>query len=504
MYNARPGLGRAMKPQTVLVLDIGKTNKKAAVYDRDFRVLAEERVSLGPAAWRGLEVERTDELLAWFKDRLRVFAQTYEICAISISGHGATLALLNEHDELAMPVLSYTSPVDAAVQEEFYQEYGSRTDLHRATASPDLGFVNMAKMLHYVRTRLPKEWAASRRGLFYPQFFAHALTGRCAIEPTYVGNHSYLWDYARKDWSDVARKLGADTLFGGPMRAPWDVLGPLRPSWIKECGVGAECKVAVGIHDSNANLLPYLAREESEFLLNSTGTWCVLMRPSKKSTLTDEQLAAGVFFNQSAYSGPVLTGLLPAGMEYETFAKFAPFPDGQDEESLAKVSADRDLFVIPGTLPDVPVFPGARPGLIVGIRHYTLNELHAGMATGVIGTLRQRYFAALNLALALATKRAVAHLDAPRGTRAYIEGGFASNAMYCHLVATLCPNFDWMLTSMKEGTAFGAALCGWAAADGVDPRELAMRYSIVTKNIVGYDIKQLAAYEAEYLQRVAR
>ncbi len=491
-----------MKPQTVLVLDIGKTNKKAAVYDRDFRVLAEERISLGTAAWRGLEVERTDELLAWFRDRLRAFAREYDIRAISISGHGATLALLDERGELAMPVLSYTSPTDPAFNEEFYCEYGSRASLHRATASPDLGFVNMAKILHYVRTRLPECWAASRRGLFYPQFFAHALTGRYTLEPTYVGNHSYLWDYARKDWSEVARRLGADKLFGGPMRAPWEVLGPLRENWIEECGVGAECKVAVGIHDSNANLLPYLARDESEFLLNSTGTWCVLMRPSRKSTLTDEQLAADVFFNQSAYGGPVLTGLLPAGMEYEAFAKFAPFADAQDEESLAKVAADRDLFVIPGTLPDVPAFPGAMPGLIVGNRRYSLQELQSGAAASVIGTLRQRYFAALNLALALATKRALTHLDAPRGTRAYIEGGFASNLVYCRLVAKLCPNFDWHLTPAKEGTAFGAALCGWAAVENVDPRRLACRYTITTRTVPPLDQSRIGQYETEFFKRI--
>ncbi len=491
-----------MKQPGVVVLDIGKTNKKAVVYDRDFRVLAEERISLGTVEWRRLEVERTDELLAWFRDRLRQFAQAFDIRAISISGHGATLALLDDRDQLALPVLSYTSPVDAAFNEEFYREYGSREALHRATASPDLGFVNMAKMLHYVRTRLPEEWAACRRGLFYPQFFAHALTGRHALEPTYVGNHSYLWDYARKDWSEVARRLGADKLFGGPMRAPWEVLGPLRESWMRDCGIGAQCKASVGIHDSNANLLPYLAREESEFLLNSTGTWCVLMQPSAASMLTKKQAASGLFFNQSAYGGPVLTGLLPAGMEYEAFARFASFADAQDEDSLSRLIADRDLLVIPGTLPDVPVFPGAKPGLIVGNRHFTLDELTSGAAAGVIATLRQPYFAALNLALALATKRALAHLDAPRRTSAYIEGGFASNLLYCRLVATLCPAFDWKLTPAKEGTAFGAALCGWATAEGVDPRELATRYTITTRTVAPFDGIPLAKYEAEFLKRI--
>jgi L-fuculokinase len=501
MYNARPNGARTMKPQTVLVLDIGKTNKKAAVYDRGFRVVAEERIALDTAKWNGLEVEQTDAILAWFRDQLRGFARDFDIRAISISGHGATLALLDERGDLALPVLSYTSPVDAAFHEEFYREYGSRAALHRATASPDLGFVNMAKMLHYVKTRLPERWAACRRGLFYPQFFAHALTGGYALEPTYVGNHSYLWDYARKDWSEVARRLGADKLFGGPMRAPWDVLGPLRDDWMRDCGIGAQCRVLIGIHDSNANLLPYLARGESQFLLNSTGTWCVLMQPSTSSVLSEDQAAAGLFFNQSAYGGPVLTGLLPAGMEYEAFAKLAPFADAQDETSLARVIADRDLFLIPGTLPDVPVFPGARPGLVVGNRRFSLDELMSGAASGVIGTLRQRYFAALNLALALATKRALAHVDAPRKTRAYIEGGFASNFLYCRLVATLCPRFDWSLTPAKEGTAFGAALCGWSAADDTDPRELSTRYSISTRAVASIEGIPLAQYEAEFLKR---
>lgn len=502
MYNARPNGTLAMKPETVLVLDIGKTNKKAAVYDREFRVLAEERIALDAVDWNGLEVEQTDTILAWFRERVRVFARTFDIRAISVSGHGATLALLDERGELALPVISYTSRIDAALQNEFYREYGSREALHRATASPDLGFVNMAKMLHYVKTRLPARWAVCRRGVFYPQFFTHALTGRFAVEPTYVGNHSYLWDYARKDWSEVGRRLGADTLFGGPMRAPWETLGPLSESWMRECGIDSQCKVAVGIHDSNANLLPYLAREESEFLLNSTGTWCVLMRPATSPALSDRQIAAGVFLNQSAFAGPVLTGLLPAGMEYEAFAKLAPFADAQDEECLARVIADRDLFLIPGTLPDVPVFPGAEPGLIVGVRRFTLDDLTSGAASGVIGTLRQRYFAALNLALALATKRALAHLDAPRGTRAYIEGGFASNLQYCRLVATLCPGFDWMLTSMKEGTAFGAALCGWSAAEGVHPRDLSTRYSISTRTVTPFDGVPLARYEADFCKRI--
>ncbi len=487
-----------MKVQGVVVLDVGKTNKKIAVYGRDFRVLAEDRIALGTAEWKGLEIERSGEVLAWFREKLREIARDFDIRAISVSAHGATFALLDADGNLALPIVSYTSSVSAEVQDEFYREFGSRDALYRATGSPDLGFVNMAKMLYYVRTRLPKRWEPCRHGLFYAPYFSFALSGRMALEPTFVGNHSYLWDFNTRGWSEVARRLGADRLFGGPMRAPWDALGPLREDWARDCGVGPECCVAVGIHDSNANLLPYLVREQSNFVLASTGTWCVLMRPAATPALTDAQVKAGVFFNQSAFQEPVLTGLLPAGMEYETFASFAPFTDAQDEDALARVISDRDVFVIPGTLPDVPVFPGAAPGLVAGKERFTLDDLRAGRSADTIRALGQRYFAALNLALALATKRALAHLDAPRGARVYIEGGFASNTIYCRLMATLCPEFEWLLTQAKEGTSLGAALCGWAAAEGVDPRQMTSRYMIDDTPIAPYACLHLDPYEHSF------
>jgi len=487
-----------MKEHGVVVLDIGKTNKKIAVYDRDFRVRAEDRIALGTAEWNGLEIERTGDVLAWFRGALGDYARTFDIRAISVSAHGATFALLDADDDLAMPVLSYTSTISAEVQEEFYRDFGSRETLHRATASPDLGFVNMAKMLYYIRTRLPQHWAHCRRGLFYPQYFAHALSGVAALDPTYVGNHSYLWDFPARDWSDVARRLSADRLFGDRVRAPWEALGPLREDWARSCELGSECRVAVGIHDSNANLLPYLLREQSNFVLASTGTWCVLMRPAASPVLTDAQVQAGVFLNQSAFQEPVLTGLLPAGMEYETFSTFAPFQDTLDETALLQVVADRSVFVVPGSLPDVAVFPGARPGLVVGSERFSLDDLRAGRAADAIATLGQRYFAALNLALAIATKRALAHLDAPRGTLVYIEGGFAENVTYCRLLKTLCPDMEWVLTQSKEGTSFGAALCGWAAADGVDPKQLASRYAIGTTPIAPYALPGLTGYEAVF------
>ena len=48
----------------------------------------------------------------------------------------------------------------------------------------------------------------------------------------------------------------------------------------------------MGIHDSNANFLPYLAKGYANCILNSTGTWCVAMQSGSARRLTDEEIRA--------------------------------------------------------------------------------------------------------------------------------------------------------------------------------------------------------------------
>ena len=57
-----------------------------------------------------------------------------------------------------------------------------------------------------------------------------------------------------------------------PLRDSWDVLGKLKPELARRCGLSSEVIVTMGIHDSNASLLPHLAKRKGrDFILNSTG-----------------------------------------------------------------------------------------------------------------------------------------------------------------------------------------------------------------------------------------
>ena len=302
-----------MKPTAVAVLDVGKTNKKLRIYDRIFEVLHEARTTIETGDYNGVETDGADELLAWFRSALAECADRFDIRTIAITTHGATCALLDGDGKLAHPVISYTAPCGAAVQEEFYEVYGDRRSLHKETSSADFGFANIAKVLFYVKTRLPEVWEQVRHVLFYDSYLGYELTGELGSESTYLGNHSYLWRYKEGAWSSAARALGADKLFPERLSNSWESLGTVKPEIARECGIPADCPVTCGIHDSNANYLPYLAKGHRDFILNSTGTWCVAMKQASAPELSDAEIDAKLFFNMDATGQPVLTALFPGG-----------------------------------------------------------------------------------------------------------------------------------------------------------------------------------------------
>jgi len=484
-----------VKPPVVAVLDVGKTNKKVSVYDRQFQVLAEERTTIQSKECNGLEVEDTETLLSWFHSSLKKLSAGFDIRILAITTHGATVTLLDEDGKLAHPVISYSAPKGDEIQEEFYRTFGDRATLHAATCTPDVGFANMAKVLYYVKTRLPDVWSQCRHALFYTSYLGYEIAGALGVEPTYVGNHCYLWDFAKNTWSNVARQLGTDKLFPPRFSAPWECLGPVKPEIAAACGLSSDCKVTQGIHDSNANFLPYLAQGYANFLLNSTGTWCVLMRPASTIHLSPQEIEAKVFFNRDAFGHPVRTCIFPAGMEYDTFRSFTQLKDESDADTVRAVVRDKNLFVIPGVLPNASAFPGATPRVVEGKRVYLLDDLR-NQPDAPMTRLGQAYYGALNLALALATRKMLAWCDVTQGTTVFIEGGFAKNKVYCELLATLCPEQHFALTNVKEGTSFGAALTGWMLADGLSLADIGKEFTIQTTPIHPQDFGDLASYEA--------
>ena len=321
------------------------------------------------------------------------------------------------------------------------------------------------------------------------------------MEPTFPGNHTYFWDYKAGGWSSVARRLEADRLFGEDLRKSWESLGAVKPEIAAQCGLPTDCQVALGIHDSNANYLPYLAKGYADFLLNSTGTWAVMMRPSDSPELSGEDVAQKIFFNQDALGQPVRTALMSIGMDYDAYRAFSSEPDLGDRAALERVIEARDLFVIPGVLEGGEAFPGAKARVVWKGQSHAFAELKK-QGGAPFAALGQEYPAALNLGLAIGSASKLATSRVGKGTAVLVEGGFSKNVLYCELLAALCPEQAVARTSMTEGTSLGAAITAWMAATGESLESTGQRFAIEIRDVPAPSFAGLEAYRQAFMALV--
>lgn len=500
--------------KTVAVVDIGMTNKKIAVYDKNLCVLGSATCSFEPVIIDGVEAHDLAAIETWILDSLAEFAKSFDIGAIAVTTHGATMVLVGEDGDPCAPCFFYTYDPGPEFQERFYRFAGDRRELQEITGTPPLSaMINPAKGLFFIRENHPEYFSRARFILNYPQYWVYRFTGGACAEGTFVGCHSYLWDWKRNRYSDVADRLGVTEKMPYPLRNSWEVAGRLTSTTSVRTGLDARTIVTMGIHDSNASLLPHLAKYAGrDFVLNSTGTWCVLMHPQEEYRFSPEELGKVVFFNRSAYNKPVKTAIFLGGMEYGAWSSVilrrmvAPGPSELPEPSpddYRAVIESRDLFVLPELVPGSGQFPGSTARVRFCGDEYALADIESGHISPSILRDTGRMTAALKISLALQTLVAFERSGAGERTELVTEGGFRKNAGYNSILASLVGGRA-RLTDIAEATSLGAAMTAVAALEGVSPHVLADRFTvgyIKPEPIPG--LRGLEEYKAEWLKFVS-
>jgi sugar (pentulose or hexulose) kinase len=469
----------------VAVIDIGMTNKKVVVYDSSLRLLDSVSRTFAPLMVEGLETHDLAAMEEWFLDTLALFAKRHPIKAISVTTHGATLVCVGEDGLPAAPCVYYTHEPGDEFQERFYRAVGDQVELQAVTGTPRLSaLINPAKSLLFLSERFPLDYAKSAIVLSYPQYWGFRLTGLAGAEGTYVANHSYLWDWKRERYSSVADVLGVAGKLASPLRRSWDVLGFLTPAMARRTGLPSSTLVTMGIHDSNASLLPHLVKRGSKgFVLNSTGTWCVLMHPQERYEFAEGELGKVVFFNRSAYLGPVKTAIFLGGREHEAWsALIARACSGRcgdpGPEAYPPIIAAKDSFILPEIVPGSGQFPGSLPRAVERGRVYGYEDMVAGAAVPDFMRDGGKAMALLDLSLVIQTIVALERTGLEPGMDIFTEGGFRKNDDYNSLLAAALPGNSLYLTDIDEATAFGAAMTAVAALEGRDPASLGGRFDV--------------------------
>ena len=494
-----------MERYCTAVFDVGKTNKKLLIFDSELKIL-DEAYRVFPEIQRdGVTYDDVEAIEGWFLEQLASFAPRYPIRAVSVSTHGATFAGIDDAGRPVPGVISYTTDPGEEFNREFYRTFGSGEDLQRVTATPRFSsLLNVAKGLFFIKRRFPREFARIRHVLGYPQYFGYVLTGKVGAEATYVGCHSYLWDFQRGRWSAVAEELGIVDRLPARVRRSWDVLGTVTPEVAARTGLGPDTMVTMGIHDSNASLLPYLIKAREDFVLDSTGTWCVIMHPSGKVEFQEEDIGKVVFYNLDAFTHPVKTTIFLGGMEFDSYvALFKELSgdegtSGFDPEIYGRIVRERRLFILPELFPGTGQFPGSTARVVQDGVEVAFADLRTGHP--VPAFLRDPKVArpVLILSLALQTEVALRRAGMKAGQSLYVEGGFRRNEAYNTLLAALYPSSQVSRTNMKEASAFGAAILGKIAVEGLKPEEVRDFFEIEFDAVAARAMPGLTEYRAAW------
>lgn len=328
------------------------------LFDHSFHVL-EELTETFPEV-RDDDGFPSDDLLrvsAWMKENYRnyVVHPLYRITHCNISGYGASLVNLDAGGEVLMPFYNYLKPFAGTAAEEFANTYNQGRAVCVATASPYLGLLNSGLQLFWQKREKPALFSRIATTLHLPQYFSWLLTGRAFSEITSIGCHTMLWDYDTRSYHRWVTDLGLDKLFP-PIAVTTLSLEKKEPS--------GPVSLGIGVHDSSAALMPYLATQANPFLLLSTGTWNICFNPFNDSPLTAQELAADCLCYLTFEGKPVKASRIFLGHEHEMQVQLLTQHFKVSPDHYRKMSFNPRLFgrLESGDAPLRPFYPVGMEG----------------------------------------------------------------------------------------------------------------------------------------------
>jgi sugar (pentulose or hexulose) kinase len=493
----------------IAVIDIGMTNKKIAVYDNSLCRLEAKYQNFKPRMIGALETHDLDAMEEWFIAELKNFAAKYPIKALAVSAHGATFVCTGKDGRNALPCVYYTHEPGENFDRHFYECFGEAQELQVRTGTPAFkAMINPAKGLFFAKEQFRDEFRNVTAILPYPQYWGFRFTGKMGIETTYMGNHTYLWDQVDNCLSSVAHKLEIDSLIPDKLYKPWDILGTIKQELAEKTGLHKDTIVTMGIHDSNSCLLPHFSKKgERGFILNSTGTWCVIMNPVDEYGFMPDELGKVVFFNISAFGSPLKTAIFLGGLEFEMWSEVFQKKHNRNDtpgwnESLYRsVLNEKKLFLLPELTQGSGQFPLSKARIVEDGKDYFFDD---SKSDPPCFDDFEKSIAVLRLSLVMQTLTALERAGIKKGQELFIEGGFRKDESYSRLLASALADNRVYLTNIDEATALGAAMTAKMALSGKTVTDLAGDFEISYQEQEKGLFPELDAYRKAWLEEIEK
>ena len=267
-------------------------------------------------------------------------------------------------------------------------------------------------------------------------------------------------------------------------------------AWQKRTGLGP-IPVGVGLHDSNAALLPYLIDKNRDARLCplSTGTWCVGMHQVPTPTYQPHEIGSKIIFNVDALGGWQKVSFLMGGQDYALYHDLI----GGDHVNEA------DPTVLTSCWPvRLDSCRGPRPASSLAALAMPSPATTSGVWQQLASGQRPAWWSdtetahhLLNISLALQAAYALHRTDIEADTAIYVEGGFRHNGVFLGVLAAQLAPRPVYCTDIGQASALGAGIAAWAGVLACHPSQLGEAIQI---NASRY--RAAAAALADYAQRL--
>ena len=431
-----------MSKPVIAIFDVGKTNKKLFLLDEDYNIVYERSARfIETEDEDGEPCENLESLKSSVYDSLQQVFQLdeYDIKAINFSTYGASFVYLDETGEPLTPLYNYLKAYPEDLKREFYAKYGGEDKVSQDTASPILGSLNSGLQLYRLKKEKPELFKKIKWALHLPQYLSFLITGRAVADITSIGCHTHLWDFSKNEYHDWVKKEGL-----------LEKLGALVPadSCLPTQYLGKEYQVGIGLHDSSAALIPYLANFAEPFVLLSTGTWCISLNPFNQIPLTAGELKQDCLCYMTYKGKAVKASRIFAGNEHE-----------QQLNRIAK-HFDRAAYLFKHLKfnPSIILKLGDKiPENKEVATSFSENSAFPDRDLSLFNTAEEAYHQFI-FDLVKQQEYSLKLILSDGVKRIFVDGGFSKNEIYMHLLSGAIPNIEVYASSVSQATAVGTAL----------------------------------------------
>jgi sugar (pentulose or hexulose) kinase len=429
------------KLEAIAIYDVGKTNKKLFLFDRQYKVLHEVSVQIEEKQDEDhFPCDDIEAIRAWIIDSLSGILANPDIQlrAVNFSAYGASLVHVDEHGTVIAPLYNYLKPYPPSLHRRFYDTYGGEKVFALKTASPVLDSLNSGLQLYRLKYEQPELFSRIRYSLHLPEWLSSILSGKYYSGISSIGCHTALWDFQRNNYHEWIHLESMDRVLA-PIH-PLDQ--PLEIEWNSHT-----FKAGVGIHDSSAALIPYLLNFTDPFILISTGTWNISLNPFNHLPLNSYELENDCLCYLQYQGNSVKASRLFAGIDHDRQIERISEFFHVSPHSYTAIGFEKDFL---------------EKGFEERLRNPKGNgQMPIAFGQSEISGFQSFAQAYHHLVLNLVERQAFSTgliLGNDTIKNLFVDGGFSRNPVFMNLLAIAFPKLQVSAAAVPQASAIGAAL----------------------------------------------